>query len=141
MMDLIQWALNFMFIGCLFALMLRLKGTYQKGSYLSLSTRIEKLESRLLQLESELQTVHATVSEKMKLVDTVLEQSNRLLKNSRAGLSHFPLTVEESELKEALSFDASLSPIPSVSELEHTKIRLQKESFLDLKTLLKGQLS
>ncbi|MFM8315606.1 MAG: hypothetical protein ACKOA8_15095 [Deltaproteobacteria bacterium] len=141
MMDILQWGLNLTFIGCLVVVLIKMRTNYQPQSYLSFLARIDKLESRVNQTEEDLRKIQDSLEEKIRTLDAIIEQVNRLLKNSRAGLGSFPLTLEESELKEAIYFGAEKDYIPSVSELENTKLRLQKESSVDLKTILKGQLS
>lgn len=140
-MDILQWGLNLSFIGCFFVVLIKVKRNYQPQSYVSFLARLDKLESRVNQTEEELRNLQESLEEKIKTLDGIIEQVNRLLKHSRAGLGSFPLTLEESELKEALYFGAEKDYLPSVSELENTKLRLQKESSVDLKTILKGQLS
>ncbi len=141
MMDIAQWSLNLAFVGAFIFF-----GWVQKRSSTKTADRdfkelVRQLESRIQQLETELHKFHDAFQEKIKEVDCVVEQANRLLKSSRAIGGGFPLTQEESELKEAIYFSSEKEEIPSVAYLENTKIRLQKESNLDLKTLLKGQLS
>jgi len=104
------------------------------------SVNNEHFESQIAAFESRLQKLEQIFEEKSKIMDVMYEQLNRALKNQKLSFS-YPLTQEESELKEAMYLGIEKDEIPSVRQFESTKLRLQKESSLDLRTLLKGQLS
>jgi hypothetical protein len=141
MMDILQWGLNLLLIGgAAWFWLEQKKRTTNKVTSVS-DERLDHLESRITKLEVELQKFQASFDEQLKQVEVLCEQANRALKNSRVGFGSFPLTQEESELKEAMYLTSEVDSIPSIAHLENTKIRLQKESSVDLKTLLKGQLA
>jgi hypothetical protein len=140
MMDILHWGLNILCLAGVIWLVTKRPGDNSQALLADLRHMIQMLESRLSQAESDLQGIRSSLEDKMNALENVCEQANRLLKNQRLSLGSFPVTQEESELKEALYLDSAKDPIPCVAELENTKLRLQKESSLDLKTLLKGQL-
>jgi uncharacterized coiled-coil protein SlyX len=107
---------------------------------LSNSVNIEHFESQIAAFESRLQKLEHVLEEKSKTMEAMCEQVTRTLKNQKLSFS-YPLTQEESEIKEAMYLGIEKDEIPSVRQFESTKLRLQKESSLDLRTLLKGQLS
>jgi hypothetical protein len=141
MMDILQWGLNLLFIGGAVWFWLDQKKLTTKRLGSSPEERIQQLEARIVQLESELQKFQDSFGDQIKQIESLCEQANRALKNSRLGFGSFPLTQEESELKEAMYLTSEVESIPSITHLENTKLRLQKESSVDLKTLLKGQLA
>ena len=141
MMDILQWGLNLFLIGGAAWFWLEQKKHITKTVMPVSNERLDHLESRIMQLEVEVQKFQESFQEQLKQVEVLCEQANRALKNSRVGFGRFPLTQEESELKEAMYLTSEVDSIPSIAHLENTKIRLQKESSLDLKTLLKGQLA
>ncbi len=76
----------------------------------------------------------------MNRLKTLCNEAQRLIQNAKAlEFSENP-SHEEKEIKEAL---ASLdeNPIPTVRELEDARLRLKRESTLDLKSVLNEQLS
>lgn len=106
-----------------------------------LQPTIDALQSRLLTLEKDMQLLNEQYEEKLKMVESIAEQLSRALKNQKFMGANFPMTQEESDLKEAMYLGPEKNEIPSVVQFESTKFRLQNEASIDLKTLLKGQLS
>ncbi|MFM8314558.1 MAG: hypothetical protein ACKOA8_09760 [Deltaproteobacteria bacterium] len=138
---ILQWGINLVLVGGFLGMWFETKKRTQRSSDVQLKDTLQKLESRLTQMETELEKFQHLFDEKTKALDSVFEQFNKILRNNKMMASNFPLTQEESELKEALYVALQKDEIPSVAQFETTKIRLQKESSLDLKTLLKGQLA
>jgi len=142
MMDIVQWGINIAMIAGVAFLWVKSRESANQKSNQQFSESLSKLEARIQSLETELNKQRDSFQEQLKEVEAIVEQANKVLKSIRHVGLQFPMTQEESELKETLySATASTDEIPSVASLENTKIRLQKESQLDLKTLLRGQLS
>lgn len=142
MMNFVQWGINLsLFVGGII-LWLRFRSSTSQNAKEPVADSLTALQTRVQQLESELSKYRESFQEQLKEVESIVEQVNKALKNIRHVGGQFPMTQEESELKETLYHAPSESiQIPSVASLESTKIRLQSESHLDLKTLLRGQLS
>ncbi len=141
MIEILQWSLNLVIIGSLIWLWLERKKSIQDNSDTKLNEAIGQLEIRVINWQTEFQKYEEVFQEKLKAMEVICEQANRILKSSIATLGSFPLTQEESELKEAMNQLIEKDQIPSIAHLENTKLRIQKESSIDLKTLLRGQLA
>lgn len=147
MMETIQWFFNLAFVGIAVFVWWKNKKVNVLSNHKQVvepypkAETVQQLEIRIAQLENQLQNFQEIFQHRIKEVELVLEQTNKALKSVKSAGGPFPLTQEESELKETLYFNAEKEEIPSVAFLESTKIRLQRESNLDLKTLLRGQLS
>lgn len=141
MIEILQWSLNLVIIGSLIWLWLERKKSIQDNSDTKLNEAIGQLEIRVINWQTEFQKYEEIFQEKLKAMEVICEQANRTLKSSRATLGSFPLTQEESELKEAMNQIIEKDQIPSIAHLENTKLRIQKETSIDLKTLLRGQLA
>ena len=141
MNTVVQWMLNLAMLGGLVWFWFEHRKVARSRSHSDLQQNLEKLVLRIGSLETELESYRQKFEEKTKMLDSVCEQLNRALKNQKLSYSAFPLTAEESDLKEAMYLGFEKDDIPSVVQFESTKMRLKTESSLDLKTLLKGQLS
>ena len=137
----LQWALNIIFVGGIFWLWYQFEKIKTRNTNSAYQQSLSAFESRLAFLESEVETLRQKIDEKNKILDSVSDQLQRAVKNQKLAGLGFPITQEETDLKEAMYLGVERDVIPSVVQFESTKLRLQNETCLDLKTLLKGQLS
>ena len=140
MMELLQWCINVAFLAYLVWSWWS-KEEVQVTVPAEVQQAISQLENKILEWEKDHKRSQEIYLEKMKSIDAVCEQANRILRSNRSPQMSFPPSQEEHELKEALSQSLIPQEIPTLGFLERTKKRLQRESELDLKTLLKTQLS
>lgn len=137
----LQWAMNIIFMGGILWLLYQFEKNKTKNLNSAHQQSLSSFESRLALLEAELETLRQKLDEKNKILDSVADQLQRAVKNQKLAGMGFPTTQEETDLKEAMYLGVDRDIIPSVAQFESTKLRLQNETCLDLKTLLKGQLS
>lgn len=137
----LQWALNIIFVGGIFWLWYQFEKIKTRNPNSAYQQSLSAFESRMAFLEAEIETLRQKLDEKNKILDSVSDQLQRAVKNQKLAGMGFPITQEETDLKEAMYLGVERDVIPSVVQFESTKLRLQNETCLDLKTLLKGQLS
>lgn len=138
---IVQWMLNVLVLGGVTWLWYESKKLRASNLDSGLRETLTSLESRIGVLETEFETLRQQLEDKNKILDAVSEQLQRALKNQKLTGLGYPITQEESDLKEAIYLGVEKDEIPSVVQFQSTKLRLQNENSLDLKTLLKGQLS
>ena len=141
MMEVLQWCINVGFLGYLVWTWWGKDSNPELGNEAQNQEYLAQLERRIVEWETEFRKTQSLFEDKLKSIDTICEQANRILKSGRATQASFPPSLEEFELKEAMNNPNGLNEIPSLGFLANTKKRLQRESELDLKTLLKGQLA
>ena len=98
----VQWMLNIVMLGGLVWFWFENRKSVRSSSNSELQQNLEKLVLRITSLEVELESYRQQFEEKAKMLDSVCEQLNRALKNQKLSYSAFPLTAEESDLKEAM---------------------------------------
>jgi hypothetical protein len=89
--------------------------------------------------ETMMQEYRDRCDDSLKRLHHICEQANRILQQNKSAPA-IP-SREENELKEVLSVKPAVQKIPSLEQIENTRIRLKKDIPLDLKTLLKDQLA
>lgn len=149
MMEVIQWCFNLGMLGyVMWNIYERLTSgsTGDRSQFNEMKENLLRMEARLTEWEKEFKNSQAQFVEKLKSIDTICEQANRILKSTGTLQGSFPPSQEETELKEAMhlgspQINPSEHQIPSLRLLDGTKKRLQKETELDLRTLLTHQLA
>ena len=96
------------------------------------------LQEKSAEWELEIQKYREKFEESLKTLHGICEQANRILRQNKPLISLH--SREENELKEA-SLEKPSQKIPSLEQIENTKIRLKSDIPIDLKTLLKDQLA
>jgi len=119
------------------------------------------LERRVIQAEEEIRKHGERAQEQIRHLSRIAEEASRLLKKAQTPAYNFAPSVEECELKAALTVDSGMeglrhlnheetvaSPheqsgksIPTLAQLERTRQRLKSDISVDLRTLLKDQLA
>jgi ribosomal protein L16 Arg81 hydroxylase len=101
------------------------------------------MENRLERVETESQIYRRQLESQLKRLGAICDQATEVLhRGIFVDINHGP-TVEETEIKAALSNISASGPlhIPTIEQLERTKARLRTEAQMDLRTLLQDQLS
>lgn len=89
--------------------------------------------------EAEKQNYEQQVAMQLRSMRLLTEQTKKLMEEKSWAMTAFPVSQEETELKQMVS-EKPLGAIPTLTEFETQKERLKHETTLDLKTLLSEQL-
>lgn len=92
--------------------------------------------------ESERKALEERFSVQLRSMRLLYEQTQKVLEDKQWELhKKFPPSVEESELKQALSFSDPAAPLLTLDQFEKEKDQFNSQCSLDLKSLLSEQLS
>lgn len=89
--------------------------------------------------EAEKQNYEQQVAMQLRSMRLLTEQTKKLMEEKSWAMTAFPVSQEETELKQMVS-EKTAGAIPTLTEFETQKERLKHETPLDLKTLLSEQL-
>jgi hypothetical protein len=89
--------------------------------------------------EKAIERYRAQCDDSLKRLHSICDQAARILQQNKGTNSL--QSKEENELKEVAESKPSLHKIPSLEQIESTRVRLKKDIPIDLRTLLKDQLA
>ena len=124
-------------VGLIFILVNRTK-TKGALSTEKMAAAVSVLESRMRQTEKEVFESRQKWDEKLKSLNRICEEAQKLFSKGLSSDPILPPTQEENELRSVV---ASKDEIPTLQELQKTRQRLHTEIQLDLRSLLRDQLA
>ena len=135
---IVQTSVDLLFLVAAGYFWVRFRSTLQKDE--ALPNSLAQWEKKRLEAENEIEVLRRQTEEELKRLRRIIEQSHQFLERLKNRAGTFAPTQEERELAEMTSEDAE-PPIPTLRDLEKTRHRLKSDICVDLKTLLRDQLS
>jgi hypothetical protein len=106
-----------------------------------ISAALSILDVKVHELEAETALYRRKITDQLNVLNRICDDAAKILVRGSTQEFGYSPSLEELELKTAVKLQDEMTEIPTIAELEKTKMRLKAEVTFDLKSLLRDQLA